>query len=90
MITAHPEYAYRPRPGDRTSPGSNHAVLDQPLNRARFRRQAGDALCKPAAKFWGLYDDGPHQAPVDCQRCLATARRHGVTLRPRVRPETAP
>lgn len=75
--TAHPAYAYGPRP--RPSPHARyHAVLDRPLVAGRFRREAGEALCKPATRFWGLAL--VTTAPVTCPRCLELAERHGVEL----------
>ena len=68
---------YGPRP--RPSPHARyHAVLDRPLVAGRFRREAGEALCKPATRFWGLAL--VTTAPVTCPRCLELAERHGVEL----------
>lgn len=76
-VTAHPEHAYTRRQTDRTF-GHDHAVLDQDLDRGRFKREKGDALYKPARKFWGLYPT--NTSPVSCPRCIDLAERHGVEL----------
>ena len=76
-LTAHPEYAYTRRQGDR-SIAHDHAVLDQDLIAPRFRREKGDALCRPARKFWGLYPTDA--SPVTCPRCIELAERYGVAL----------
>lgn len=76
-LTAHPEHAYTRRQSDRTF-AHNHAVLDQPLIAGRFQRAQGDALCRPAAKFWGLYPS--NNSPVSCPHCIELADRYGVTL----------
>jgi hypothetical protein len=76
--SAHVRTAYHLRQG----PGMNngeHAVLDQPLDAGRLHRKQGDALCKPQAKFWGLYESPDR--PVSCPRCIAVAERHGITIR---------
>jgi hypothetical protein len=75
-LTAHPEYAYTRRQGA-WSFAHTHAVLDQDLSTARFKRTQGDALCRPARSFWGLE---PAQRPVSCPRCVELAGRYGVTL----------
>lgn len=77
-ITAHVRYAFHPRQGAR-SRGGYHAILDGPLNVGRLHRVAGDALCKPRGRFWGLYEGNP--SPVDCVRCVALMERHGVVAR---------
>ena len=79
-VTAHVEYAYNPRQGAMSN-GSHHAVLDQPLHAGRLHREAGDALCKPARRFWGL-EVGHDLANVDCRRCVEMLARHNVTIRP--------
>lgn len=76
-LTARPAYAYSPRQ-TAWSYANYHAVLDQPLDAGRLHRKAGDALCKPAQRFWGL--ERITTSPVDCPRCIELAERHGVTL----------
>jgi hypothetical protein len=76
-VTAHAEYAYNPRQGA-CSIAREHAILDQPINSARFRRDTGDALCKPRRAFWGLNPGSTNK--VSCPRCLELAERYGVTL----------
>lgn len=77
MLTANPAYAYSPRQ-TAWSYANYHAVLTEPLSAGRFQRQAGDALCKPTRKFWGL--ELITTSPVTCPRCIELAERHGVTL----------
>jgi hypothetical protein len=77
-LTAHAEHAFSPRPGDTRRPGNEHAILNQPIIASRYRRDAGDALCKPRRAFWGLQTD--INPEVTCPRCLALAGRYGVTL----------
>lgn len=65
-------YAYSPREGARDgffSPGKDHFQLLSPVAEGRFKRESGDALCKPAVKFWGLqgFND---DSPVTCRQCL--------------------
>lgn len=65
-------YAYSPREGGREgffAPGADHYQLLSPVTVGRLKRVAGDALCKPAKKFWGLdgYDD---KYTVTCKTCL--------------------
>lgn len=76
--SAHVRTAYHLRQGPNMNNGE-HAVLDQPLNAGRLHRKTGDALCKPQAKFWGLYES-PDRL-VSCGRCLEIAERHGITIR---------
>lgn len=76
--SAHVCTAYHLRQGPRMTNGE-HAVLDQPLNSPRLNRKTGDALCKPQAQFWGLYESP--ERDVSCPRCLAMAERHSITIR---------
>ena len=76
--TAHVEYAFHKRQGARSN-GDYHAVLDQPLTSGHLYRAAGDALCKPRDKFWGLEVGNP-DALVNCGRCAVLMGRHGVTV----------
>ncbi|MBO0871819.1 MAG: hypothetical protein J2P19_00340 [Pseudonocardia sp.] len=75
MITATVEYAFNPRQGNRSN-GAYHLVLAERLDSGRFHRDAGDALCRPRRKFWGLYEGNDSRA--DCKRCVELAARHGV------------
>lgn len=78
MKSAHVRTAFHLRQGPNMQNGE-HAVLDQPLDAGRLRRKTGDALCKPQAKFWGLYESPDR--PVSCGRCREMAERHGITIR---------
>ena len=35
--------------------GADHVVVDEPVRIGRLRREPGDALSRPAKKFWGLH-----------------------------------
>lgn len=75
-------------PSDRgNSAGSEHLAVTADYVRGRMRRKAGDPLCKPAAKFWGLHNT-PERRPT-CKRCLDIAKRHGLDLPPRVEQDSA-
>lgn len=76
--SAHVRTAYHLRQGPRMQNGE-HAVLDQPLHSGRLHRETGDALCKPTAKFWGLYESPDR--PVSCRRCAELVERHGISVR---------
>lgn len=71
--TVHVRYAFNRREGAQSN-GTYHAVLDQPLHAGRLHRDAGDALCRPRNKFWGLERSSAGQ-PVTCRRCLELAQR---------------
>lgn len=77
-VTCHIRYAFNRRQGP-SSNGKYHLILDQPLHTPRLNRGAGDALCRPASKFWGL-ERGSAQAAADCPICLQRAERYGVTV----------
>jgi hypothetical protein len=79
MATAHVRYAFTRRQGA-SSNGGYHLVLDQPLNAGRLQRKAGDALCKPRSKFWGL-DVGSATADASCPTCLRRADQYDITVR---------
>lgn len=71
-IQAQLAYAYSPREGARDgsySPGRDHLQLLSPVYKGRFKRDAYDALCKPASKFWGLQGFGDKRV-VTCKECL--------------------
>ena len=74
-IPFHVEDVYNP--SDRGSqPGGNHLVVEAPLHEGRLHRNAGDPLCKPAEKFWGL--TGRHAERVTCHNCARMALRLGL------------
>lgn len=79
VMSAHVRTAFHPRQGPSMNNGE-HAVLDQPLHSGRLRRETGDALCKPSAKFWGL-EQSTNIASVTCGRCAELIERHGIVLR---------
>ena len=49
----HIEHAYTPRE-TASYGGADHVVVDEPVRVGRLRREPGDALSRPRAKFWGL------------------------------------
>lgn len=66
-------HAYTPNESA-TYGGGEHLVLTCDWSWGRLKRAKGDALCKPAKKFWGLHDiDEAHKT---CPRCLELARRY--------------
>jgi hypothetical protein len=67
--------------------GGFHLMLQDDLVSGRLRRRAGDALCKPASKFWGLHEDSVYCPLPSCTRCLDLAPKHGIDIEksPRVR-----
>jgi hypothetical protein len=71
--------AYHPKDCG-NSAGADHLVVDSDYQHGRLKREAGDALCKPARKFWGLYSE-PERKPT-CKRCLEIAVRHGLIKAP--------
>lgn len=74
-IPFHVEDVYNP--SDRgAQPGGSHLVLDEALHEGRLHRNAGDPLCKPAKKFWGL--TGRHVQRVSCHNCARIALRLGL------------
>jgi hypothetical protein len=66
-------YAYSPRENVGSS-GGDHILCVEAVTRGRLRREAGDALCKPRARFWGL-DARGDGATASCLRCLELAER---------------
>lgn len=76
----HVEGAYNP--SDRGSnAGGEHIVLDEPLRAGRLVRSAGDPLCKPRGKFWGL--TGPVVRTANCHHCIRQALRLGMKFHAR-------
>lgn len=67
--TAH---AYTPRETG-SHGGGQHFMLLEDLDAGRLKRKAGDALCKPRAKFWGL--DAIVSGAVTCKICAERAER---------------
>lgn len=51
------------------SPGKDHFKLQVPVESGKFKRAEGDALCKPAVKFYRLETNDTHHA-VTCCACL--------------------
>ena len=62
--------------------GGAHLIVTKDLQVGRLRREVGDALCKSAAKFWGLEPEPERDiAGVTCKRCRAVAARLAEVLR---------
>jgi hypothetical protein len=67
-------YAYSPR--ERTaSQGGYHIIVPQDgMKFGKAVRNKGDAICKPAKKFWGLTILGGSELP-NCKHCLAAMEK---------------
>ncbi|WP_231905027.1 MULTISPECIES: hypothetical protein [Streptomycetaceae] len=76
-LTAHVRHASKPRQGDVFS-GGYHLVLNQPVTVDRFRRDTGEALCKPRDRFSDLALTP--DAAVTCRVCRDRAARYGITI----------
>lgn len=62
-------YAYNPGQGA-WSNGRNHLIVVADLDVGRLHRKAGDPLCRPARKFWGLQAREPEAFDQNpCKRC---------------------
>ena len=69
-------YAYSPRENV-GSGGRCHLITPIAISAGRLQREAGDPLCKPARKFWGL-DSGRTEADFNqygCARCGEIRKR---------------
>lgn len=63
--------------------GGAHLIVTSDMTRGRLVRQAGDALCKPAARFWGLEPEPERSLKtVSCKRCKEIAERLGLLADP--------
>jgi hypothetical protein len=77
-VPVHVEYAYPPRPSAASPQGADHVIVDGALLAGRLIRDHHDALCKPRAKFWGLY---PMDSQASCTRCCQMlAKLHSAGL----------
>ncbi|MEW6732476.1 MAG: hypothetical protein AB1489_14195 [Acidobacteriota bacterium] len=76
-------YAYNPHE-HANSNGRDHIILRQELHIGRLQRNAGDALCKPRDKFWGL-EEVSNGSPT-CVKCLEIAER---TITPKAKQAAA-
>jgi hypothetical protein len=73
-------HAYTPNE-QATYGGGDHLLLQQPLVMGRLRREAGDALCKPARRFNHLMEVSPRSSPLpNCKHCLRLAPRAGIDI----------
>lgn len=63
------------------SRGAYHWVTLSPIHAGRLHRKAGDALCKPRAKFRDLEHTDRSSRDVTCPRCIEIAERLGATTR---------
>lgn len=64
---------YQARGG--TERGGYHYTVPEDLNAGRLHRKAGDALCRPARKFWWLNPLVTTGVEVGCKECLKIANR---------------
>ena len=60
--------------------GGEHLVVDHAVVLGRIKRDAGDALCKPRHKFWGLGQ--VDRAYKLCRRCRELAERYDLEVPP--------
>lgn len=77
-ITARVRRSYHPRQSFQQAKLARHIVLDVPLD-GRLRREAGDALCRPAHEFYELERDDV-DAEATCRTCVERAARYGVRV----------
>lgn len=90
-VAFHYAHAYTPRETGSYG-GGTHLIADRSFKLGRLEREAGDALCKPARKFWGLTETDwkPSQdwTPHVCPDCAAKAAR--LATAKHVRPADGP
>lgn len=77
-ITARVRQSFHPHQSFQQAKLARHIVLDIPLD-GRLRREAGDALCRPATDFYEL-ERGEAEAEATCKKCLERAARYGVRV----------
>ncbi|MGY5129230.1 hypothetical protein [Streptomyces nigrescens] len=77
-ITARVRQSSHPNQGAEQAELARHIVLDTPLV-GRLRREAGDALCRPAYEFYEL-ERGDVDGEATCRTCLERAARYGVHI----------
>lgn len=77
-ITARVRQSYHPHQSTEQAKLARHIVLDVPLD-GRLRREAGDALCRPAYEFYEL-ERGDVEGEATCKKCIERAARYGVLV----------
>ncbi|MFE6742313.1 hypothetical protein [Streptomyces tubercidicus] len=77
-FTARVRQSYHPNQGAEQAKLARHIVLDTPLA-GRLRREAGDALCRPAYEFYEL-ERGDVDGEATCRKCLERAARYDVRV----------
>ncbi|MFD8545026.1 hypothetical protein [Streptomyces sp. NPDC059649] len=77
-ITARVRQSYHPHQSTEQAELARHIVLDVPLD-GRLRREAGDALCRPAIDFYEL-ERGEVEGEATCTKCVERAARYGVRV----------
>ncbi|MCX5445990.1 hypothetical protein [Streptomyces nigrescens] len=77
-ITARVRQSSHPNQGAEQAELARHIVLDTPLV-GRLRREAGDALCRPACEFFEL-ERGDVGGEATCRKCLERAARYDVRV----------
>lgn len=84
-ITARVRQSSHPHQGAEQAKLARHIVLDAPLT-GRLRRDAGDALCRPAVDFYELERDDV-EGDATCKKCIERAARYGVRVIATTAPE---
>ncbi|MFF0630369.1 hypothetical protein [Streptomyces sp. NPDC004296] len=87
-ITARVRQSTHPHQGAERARLARHIVLDVPLE-GRLRREAGDALCRPATDFYEL-EHGDVEGDATCRKCIERAARYGVRVITAPAPAAAP
>ncbi|MFE7316425.1 hypothetical protein ACFU7T_25535 [Streptomyces sp. NPDC057555] len=87
-ITARVRQSTHPHQGAEQARLARHIVLDVTLD-GRLRREAGDALCRPATDFYEL-ERGDVEGDATCRKCIERAARYGVRVLTASAPAVAP
>ncbi|MER5785788.1 hypothetical protein ABT104_29340 [Streptomyces mobaraensis] len=77
-ITGRVRQSSHPRQSTGQAQHARHIVLDAPLA-GRLRREAGDALCRPATDFYEL-ERTDLEGDATCKTCVERAARYGVRV----------
>ncbi|MEU1674078.1 hypothetical protein ABZ752_18920 [Streptomyces roseifaciens] len=77
-ITARVRQSAHPHQGAAQAALARHIVLDAPMT-GRLRRDAGDALCRPAVDFYEL-ERNDIEGDATCKKCIERAARYGVRV----------
>ncbi|WKU45985.1 hypothetical protein Q3V23_19035 [Streptomyces sp. VNUA116] len=77
-ITGRVRQSSHPRQSTEQAQHARHIVLDAPMT-GRLRREAGDALCRPAVDFYDL-ERTDIEGDATCKKCVERAARYGVRV----------